>query len=617
MATPIRWTLPRTVASSAALAGAGFLLACGRTSGASIELTEVRLERPGADAFRLTLAAEGDGIEVGSYGMRTYARSSVPLPGFVARNGYQYLASRDSGAKLPHMLLDGGPDDEDARSGVFAVTVNTLGWPDGEHLLLAYADNRPAPGAYVAARTLVYVAIADGKLRRAWTRGVRTSLRDFRVEPAEVEPGESFRVSAVCEEPEPGAVELALASPYTILPEEVPPGFEYDAERKLCWLKTRQADGSFCVSTKGWKPGVYHLTLLAGPAVGSALPEIAEYRDFAVTVRGQSRVEVTIESRALLGPGTHFATFTKLSDGTVLAHGKLSHDGGRTWQPHSSIPMGHQLQSGEILGLAMRTEPAPDRPGYFTTTRYVSSDGGETVRKEQALVHVPEATRGIGHAPAAGPLFWRSIVEQPDGTLLAAVYGWFRGDDVPVPGQPGSTRYRTFVVTSADRGKTWSYLATVAYDPEIGTEGYCEPAIRRLPDGDLLALLRTGGDNRPFWQDNPLCQTRSTDGGRTWAAPHRTGVDGVDPDLCVMSDGTLACSYGRPGADLMFSVDDGRTWTDPTSIHPERYSGYTAVCEIEPGVLLYGYGVANCLDEATGRRSHQLWTARIRVKRSG
>ena len=82
-----------------------------------------------------------------------------------------------------------------------------------------------------------------------------------------------------------------------------------------------------------------------------------------------------------------------------------------------------------------------------------------------------------------------------------------------------------------------------------------------------------------------------------------------------MSDGTLACSYGRPGADLMLSADGGRTWTDHICIDPERYSGYTAVCEVEPGVLLYGYGVMNCLDPATGRRSNQLWAARIDVRR--
>ena len=176
-------------------------------------------------------------------------------------------------------------------------------------------------------------------------------------------------------------------------------------------------------------------------------------------------------------------------------------------------------------------------------------------------------------------------------------------------------RYRTFVVESRDRGQTWEYLSTVAYDPDIGSEGYCEPVIRQLPNGDLLALLRTGGNNRPFWQDNPLCVTWSTDDGKTWNVPVRTGVEGVSPDLCIMSDGTLACSYGRPGADLMFSTDSGRTWTDHVCIDPERYSGYTAICEAEPGVLLYGYGAKGRLDPASGKRSNELRVARIRVVR--
>ena len=610
----IHASLPRVASIAVAIVTLNPLLTSNRVSAAAIELTEVRIDRPDAHSFRLTLAASGDGIEVGSYGMRTYAKTSQDLPGFAARNGYQYLVSGHSRTNANHMLLDGGPADENPSEGVVCVTVDTTGWPDGEYFFLAYADNRPAPGSYVTDKCLVYVAIADGELGRTWIKGVRLAIKNLRVDPPEVDPGESFCVSAQYDDPATGAMEFALTCPYTVGPEEVPPGFQYDADEKLCWLKTAQPDGSFLVSTKGWEPGVHHLTLLAGLAIGKAPPEMSEYRDFAVKVRGNSRFEVTIESRTLLGPGTHFAEFCKLTDGSVLAHGKVSRDGGRTWQPLNQIPMAHQLSSGEILGLGFHTEPVPGRPGHLVGTRFVSSDGGKTVQKEKILLHVPEATGGIGHAAVNGPLFYRSIIEQPDGTLLAAMYGWFRGDDVPVPGQAGSTYYRTFLVSSTDQGKTWAFLTTVAYDPGIGTEGYCEPAIRRLPDGDLLAMLRTGGNNRPFWQDNPLCQARSSDGGRTWAKPDRTGVEGVAPDLCVMSDGTLACSYGRPGADLMLSTDNGRTWTDHACIHPERYSGYTAVCEIEPGVLLYGYGVMNCLDENTGRRANQLWTARIRVK---
>jgi len=582
---------------------------------ANIEFTSTQVDTIREDAFRLRLAVKATEVAVGSFGLRTVEPCNIRLPGFVASNGYQYLASRDPHDKPAHLLLDNGPNDEDPSPGTFAMTVSTHGWPDGTYRLLAYADNRPAPGAYVSARAVVEVVIADGKINRTKTRIPEVKITRFQVEPTEVKAGETFRVSGDCRTSEAGT-ELALTCPYTVGPDEVPPGFEYDAQEKFAWFRKRQPDGTWLVPTGQWKPGVYHLTLRAGvPGIKKAAG-LEDYRDFSVKVSDpNSRFRVQIQSRVLLGPGTHFSDFCKLQDGSVLAHGKVSRDGGRTWQAlRTAIPMAHQLRSGMILGLAMSTEPAPERPGHFLSKRFLSNDGGRTVKAEPTEIHVPQATGGIGHAPFPGPVFWRSIVEQPDGSLLAAMYGWFKGDESPVPGQPGSMRYRTFVVLSRDQGKTWEYLATVAYDPKIGTEGYCEPVIRGLPDGTMIAMLRTGGNNRPFWQDNPLCQTQSTDGGKTWVSPHRTGVEGVAPDLYAMSDGTLACSYGRPGADLMLSADQGRTWTDHTCIDAERYSGYTAVCEVSPGVLLYGYGVMNCLDPSTGRRSNQLWVARITVE---
>lgn len=605
---------PIAVLLAAALIGS---LRIGRpTCAASIEFTKTQLDVTREDAFRLSLAAKATGIKVGSYGLRTMEQAVTRLPGFVARNGYQYLVSRDPQAKPSYMLLDNGPDDENPAPGVFAITVSTKGWPDGGYRFLAYTDNRPAPGAYVSARTVVEVTIAHGKISLAKTRIPEVKITQFQVEPTEVTAGEDFRVSGECRCTEDGT-ELAVTCPYTVGPDEVPPGFEYDPEEKRCWFRHRQPDGTWLVSTGRWKPGVYHLTLRAGLPGAKASTGLEDYRDFAVKVRNpESKFDVKIESQVLLGPGTHFGDFCKLRDGSVMAHGKITRDAGRTWQPlPTTIPMAHQLHSGEILGLNTRTDPVAGRPGYFHSRRFSSSDDCQTANSEPIEIHVPLATGGIGHAPAPGPIFWRSIVDQPDGTLLAAMYGWFKGDESPVPGQPGSMRYRTFVVASHDRGKSWEYLSTVAYDPGIGTEGYCEPVIRRLPNGDLLALLRTGGNNRPCWQDNPLCQTISADGGKTWAAPHRTGVEGVAPDLCVMRDGALACSYGRPGADLMLSADNGRTWTDHNCIHPERYSGYTAVCEVESGVLLYGYGAMDCLDPVTGRRSNQLWVARIRIRR--
>jgi hypothetical protein len=61
----------------------------------------------------------------------------------------------------------------------------------------------------------------------------------------------------------------------------------------------------------------------------------------------------------------------------------------------------------------------------------------------------------------------------------------------------------------------------------------------------------------------------------------------VMPDLVLMSHGVLACSYGRPVSNLMFSVDGGRTWRDHRVISDRANFNYTAIREISPGRLLY------------------------------
>jgi hypothetical protein len=54
-----------------------------------------------------------------------------------------------------------------------------------------------------------------------------------------------------------------------------------------------------------------------------------------------------------------------------------------------------------------------------------------------------------------------------------------------------------------------------------------------------------------------------------------------------MSNGVLACSYGRPVSNLMFSLDGGRTWRDHRVISDRANFNYTAIREISPGRLLY------------------------------
>jgi photosystem II stability/assembly factor-like uncharacterized protein len=80
------------------------------------------------------------------------------------------------------------------------------------------------------------------------------------------------------------------------------------------------------------------------------------------------------------------------------------------------------------------------------------------------------------------------------------------------------------------------------------------------------------------------------DDGKTWTAPVSSGFKGVAPHLRLMSDGLLACTYGRPGpVTIMFSSDEGKTWTNVTPISHGMSTQYTDLIEVEPGKLLVVY----------------------------
>src|SRR5437764_119075 len=192
-----------------------------------------------------------------------------------------------------------------------------------------------------------------------------------------------------------------------------------------------------------------------------------------------------------------------------------------------------------------------------------------------------------------GPLFWRSLLELPGGRLLATMCGYVEGDTVPITGlKPvsGLYKYRTLVGESTDQGASWSLVSTIAYDPRIGQESFCEPALARLPGGELLCIMRTG------YTDDPMYTCRSTDDGRTWSKPVSTGKRGVDPRLLMLRNGLIACAYGvkeyrgsRRERRIMFSGDGGRTWSHDTLVYAGYGGSYPDAVEVEPNRILYVY----------------------------
>jgi len=203
-------------------------------------------------------------------------------------------------------------------------------------------------------------------------------------------------------------------------------------------------------------------------------------------------------------------------------------------------------------------------------------------------MHVPLAKAAKGHALHKGPLCTGSFVQRPDSSLLGLMMGWFEGDDQPCPYGHGRSYSRTYVCESFDQGKNWEFLSNIGYD-FIGSEGYNEGAIEKMPDNDIVAVVRTGNMSDRAWHDNPVMFSRSTNGGKEWAKPWRVGVNGCYPDVELLSDGQLAISTGRPGAYVIFSNDGGQTWTDLTLVDAAPYSGYTALIETRPGEILVAF----------------------------
>src|SRR5262249_50822262 len=132
-----------------------------------------------------------------------------------------------------------------------------------------------------------------------------------------------------------------------------------------------------------------------------------------------------------------------------------------------------------------------------------------------AKVFIPEAVMNTKYANF-WPYFDKGrICQLGDGTLIAVMYGTFKGDST----------FRTFLVRSSDLGNTWNYFTTVAYDaqdpnPELPGHyaGFPEPAIASLPDGRMLCVARTQGEAENG-EYRPLYIAWSDPTGKEWTKP--------------------------------------------------------------------------------------------------
>ena len=336
----------------------------------------------------------------------------------------------------------------------------------------------------------------------------------------------------------------------------------------------------------------------------------------------------------------------------------MSRDGGWTWSaPRLEQDLSFPSPHGRgWISVGYYTGYEPEHPNRCRLCVLRSDDGIVWTRDvPDAILSFPEgiepqpawkpdeapeiyggarSLRGLYPCPSTVTLHKK--IEENGGALFMCGYGQLtRGG--------GS---RNFLIKSDDSGKSWRFYADIGRD--------YEPDFCRLPNGDMIAVARCGGD-----EPRVLLQTRSIDDGITWSDPtpapgvetvsreDRTWKDpqgdlfreasggNVDPCLQPLENGIIALSYGRPALCLRFSEDglgnswdyrtelipkyamkDGRAWAFPEqSVISHYYSGMVALSPRTVLVASNIYGYSPSGDPDKGR--DMIFVVPVSVRRDG
>lgn len=334
-----------------------------------------------------------------------------------------------------------------------------------------------------------------------------------------------------------------------------------------------------------------------------------------------------------------------------------SADSGRTWSdPTPDISCGGATAVGDKTlcpnGFVFLVEP-----GLGVTYMSESDDNGRTwsVRPDVFFHYPPEfelcinsgewiaGTSIIGHFENHA-----TFKTLADGSVVTFVTVW---KDCLSEGGRLVRWIFPLMFRSTDGGYNFEFVGLPTGMPPHaenealrGVIAFVEPAMTQLPNGDLLAVFRTGY-HRP---DLAMLQCKSSDGGATWSElilcpgvlrhyPVRrlhplvnegkthTSNAGVSAWLATLPNGVVAMVYGRPGEHITFSEDgSGEVWTDRLPIVPEPSlfgincdsSHMAGLVAVSSNQLVIMYDVANYQPPDGGPLGNTVFSFRMTVDRA-
>lgn len=187
------------------------------------------------------------------------------------------------------------------------------------------------------------------------------------------------------------------------------------------------------------------------------------------------------------------------------------------------------------------------------------------------------------------------LINAPDGSLLMLGYNFQMKED-----ETADPRDRVILFRSTDNGYHFAQYGVIPYQPDLSKDpgamsddrrGFLEPSLCFTSETHAVCVIRTH-----HRASGPLYVCHTYDGGKTFTRPAWLHDHGVLPRLLLLPCGVLALSFGRPGVDMLFSLDEGRTFDHRTAILSvtgpgfDRDScGYTALRQVSDNALMIAY----------------------------